>query len=459
MSQVHARVACPTWLRCALAASALAGAALSAAAPARAQVHEDTLANGMRLLVKEDRRAPVAVSMLCYRAGSMDEVSGTTGVAHVLEHMMFKGTRAHPPGDFSRTVARAGGRDNAFTSRDATCYHQQLQVAHLPLAFELEADRMANLTLSEEEFAREIKVVMEERRLRTEDQPRALLYESLLATAYRQHPYRTPILGWMDDLENMRVEDARAWYRAWYAPNNATLVVVGDVDARQVFDLAQRWFGPIPARALPARRSYAEPPQRGARRATLAATAELPYLMMAWHVPVLRDPAQDWEPYALWVLASALDGYEAARLPRALVRESRLAVSVSAGYDAIGRGPGLFVVSGAPAPGRSADELEAAIQGALRSIAQQGIAAQELVRIQAQAIAGEVFQRDSMFAQAMQIGRAHNAGLPADSAELMLRKLEAVTADQVQAVARKYFVGDNLTVATLRPQPLAAVGR
>lgn len=372
---------------------------------------------------------------------------------------MFKGTRTRAPEEFARIIARAGGRHNAFTSRDATAYHQQLQAAQLPVALELEADRMSDLTLSGEEFAREIKVVMEERRLRTEDQPRALLYESLLATAYRQHPYRTPIVGWMGDLENMRVEDARAWYRAWYAPNNATLVVVGDVDARQVFDLAQRWFGSVPARALPARRSYAEPPQRGARRAALAATAELPYLMMAWHVPVLRDPAQDWEPYALWVLAAALDGYDAARLPRALVRESRLAVSVSAGYDAIGRGPGLFVVSGAPAPGRSADELEAAIHGALRAVAEQGITAQELERIKVQAVAGEVFQRDSMFAQAMQIGRADNAGLPADSADLMLRKLEAVTADQVQAVARKYFVEDNLTVATLRPQPLAAAGR
>ena len=436
-----------------------AASALGVIGPACAQLHEHTLDNGMKILVKEDRRAPVAVSMVWYRAGSMDEVSGTTGVAHVLEHMMFKGTRTLAPGQFSRTIARAGGRDNAFTSRDGTVYHEQLHVSQLPLALELEADRMANLVLSEEEFEREIKVVMEERRLRTDDQPRSLLYESLLATVYRQHPYRTPIIGWMDDLENMRVEDARAWYRTWYAPNNATLVVVGDVDARQVFEQAQRWFGSMPARALPERRSYAEPAQRGARRATLGAPAELPYLMLAWHVPVLRDVEHDWEPYALWVLAAALDGNEAARLPRALVRESRLAVSVDAEYDAVSRGSGLFVVSAAPAPGRSLDELEAAIRQQLRVIAEHGVSAEELERTKVQAVASDVFQGDSMYAQAMQVGRAHNAGLPADSAALQLRRLQEVTAAQVQAVAREYFGEDNLTVATLQPQPLAAVAQ
>jgi len=430
--------------------------ALAAIVPARAQLHEHTLDNGMKILVKEDHRAPVVVSMVWYRAGSVDETSGTTGVAHVLEHMMFKGTRALAPGQFSKTIARAGGRSNAFTSRDATAYHQQLHASRLSLVLELEADRMANLVLAEEEFAQEIKVVMEERRLRTEDQPRSLLYESLFAMAYRQHPYRTPIIGWMDDLENMRVEDARAWYRAWYAPNNATLVVVGDVDAREVFEQARRWFGAIPAHGLPERRTPVEPPQRGVRRAVLGAPAELPHLLMGWHVPVVRALEEEWEPFALWILAAALDGSEAARLARTLVRESRVAVSASAGYDAVGRGPGLFVLSAAPAPGRSLDELEAALREQLRAIAEQGLTARELERTKVQAVASEVFQRDSMFAQALEIGRTHNAGLPPDSAGRHLRKLEEVTAAQVQAVARKYLVDDNLTVVTLKPQPLAA---
>jgi len=431
-------------------------AAVGLAAPATAELQRRRLDNGMEIIVKEDHRAPVVASMVWYRAGSMDEVSGTTGVAHVLEHMMFKGTRELAPGQFSRTIARAGGRDNAFTSRDATAYHQQLHVAQLPLALKLEADRMANLALAEAEFAREIKVVMEERRLRTEDQPRSLLYESFLATAYQQHPYRTPILGWMGDLENMSVEDARAWYRAWYAPNNASLIVVGDVKAQDVFEQAQHWFGSIPPRALPERRVQAEPPQRGIRRAVVGAPAELPYLLMGWHVPALRDLEHDWEPYALWVLAAALDGNEAARLPRLLVRESRVAVSAGAGYDAVNRGPGLFVLSGTPAPGRTVDELEAALREQLRAVAERGITPEELERTRVQAVAAQVFQRDSMFAQAMQLGRLHNAGLPPDGTELQVRKLEEVTAEQVQAVARKYFTDDNLTVATLKPQPLAA---
>src|SRR5581483_7432355 len=203
--------------------------------PAHAALFEGRLDNGLQVLVKEDHRSPVVVSMVWYRAGSMDESTGTTGVAHVLEHMMFKGTTDIAPGEFSKMIARAGGRDNAFTNRDTTVYHQQLHKSQLALALRLEADRMANLLLPKEEFDKEIRVVMEERRLRTEDQPRSLLYEQFMATAYQAHPYRTPVIGWMKDLENMTVQDARDWYRRWYTPANATLVVVGDVDAQEVF--------------------------------------------------------------------------------------------------------------------------------------------------------------------------------------------------------------------------------
>ncbi len=239
---------------------------LCCSTPLQAQVQEHVLGNGMKILVKEDHRAPVVTSMVWYRAGSMDEVNGSTGVAHVLEHMMFKGTKEVGPGEFSRIVARAGGRENAFTTKDSTVYHEQLHKSQLPLALRLEADRMANLLLSEEQFAREIKVVMEERRLRTDDQPKALLYEVFMATAYQVHPYRTPVVGWMTDLESMRVEDARDWHRRWYAPNNATLVVVGDVSAAEVFAEAERQFGPIAARPLPPRKPQTEPAQRGIKR-------------------------------------------------------------------------------------------------------------------------------------------------------------------------------------------------
>ncbi len=426
---------------------------------ALAAVQEHRLANGMQILVKEDHRAPVVVSMVWYRAGSMDEVTGHTGLAHVLEHMMFKGTRDIPPGEFSRTIARAGGRDNAFTNRDATAYHQQLHKSQLPLALRLEADRMANLMLSDEEFAKEIRVVMEERRMRTDDQPRARLYEAFMAATYAAFPYRTPVVGWMRDLENMTAEDARGWYRAWYAPNNATLVVVGDVDAAAVFAEAEKSFGAIPARALPLRKQQAEPVQRGPRRVTVAAPAELPFLLMGWHVPSLRDVERDVDPYALYLLAAILDGSDAARLPRTVVREQRVAVSVDAGYDPVNRGPGLFVLSAVPAAGRPVEELEAALRAELRRIAEQGVTDEELQRGKVQAVALQVFQRDSMFGQAMQIGVLNNAGLPPDSIDEQVRRLQQVTAAQVQEVAKKYFGDDDLTVAVLRPEPLPAGAR
>jgi zinc protease len=216
------------------------GLTLVMLAPVRAEVLEQTLPNGLKVIVKTDRRAPVVVSQVWYRAGSMDETYGTTGVAHVLEHMMFKGTKEVPAGEFSKRIAAAGGRENAFTARDHTAYFQTLQKDRLELALKLEADRMANLTLSAEDYAKEINVVMEERRMRTEDDPQAKLSEALMATAYQSHPYRHPVIGWMDDLKNMTVADARRWYATWYAPNNATLVVAGDVDPTLVFAWARQ---------------------------------------------------------------------------------------------------------------------------------------------------------------------------------------------------------------------------
>jgi zinc protease len=314
---------------------------------------------------------------------------------------------------------------------------------------------MANLQLTEVEFAKEIKVVMEERRMRTDDQPRSLLYERLLATAWEVYPYRTPVVGWMNDLENMRVDDARDWYRQWYAPNNATLVVVGDVSAQEVVREAQRCFGPIPARALPARKPMLEPAQSGIRRVTLKAPAQLPYLLMAWHVPRLEAGDGDRDAYALWTLSALLDGGQAARLPRELVRGSRVAVSAGASYDAINRGPSLFVLKASPSPGKTVQDTEAALRGQLRRIAQEGVGEDELARVRAQVVAGQVYRLDSMFSQAMQIGVLDNAGLPLDFVQTQVKRLQEVTAAQVQDVARRYFVDDSLTVAVLDPQPVA----
>lgn len=422
-----------------------------------ATVQEYKLANGMKVIVKEDHRAPVVVSQVWYRAGSMDEFNGTTGVAHVLEHMMFKGTKAVPAGEFSKRIAVAGGRENAFTGRDYTAYFQQLQKTKLELSMKLESDRMRNLVITPKEFAKEIKVVMEERRLRTEDKPQALVYETLMATAYQSHPYHHPIVGWMSDLENMTADDARDWYRRWYAPNNAALVVVGDVKPQEVLKLAERYFGKIRSVALPQRKPQTEPDQRGIKRVTVKAPAKLPYLAMGYHTPTLRDPGNDLEPYALEVLAGVLDGHASARLNQALVREQQIAVSTGAGYDLISRGPSMFILDGAPAEGNSVAELEAAIREQIDKIKRDGVTEEELQRVKAQVIAAQVYQRDSMFYQAMLIGEVETAGLPLNTLETRLEKLKTVTAGQVQEVARKYLVDDRLTVAVLDPQPLDGV--
>ena len=419
--------------------------------------NEYALGNGLKLVVKEDHRSPVVISQIWYKAGSIDELNGATGVAHVLEHMMFKGTKKVPGGEFSRRIAAAGGRENAFTSRDYTAYFQQLQKSRLPLAMELESDRMRNLVLTEDEFAKEIKVVMEERRLRTDDQPRALVHEKMTATAYQSHPYRRPVIGWMNDLENMNVSDAKEWYDRWYTPNNAVLVVVGDVNPKEVFVLAQKYYGQIKSRPLlplDKRKPQTEPLQVGIKRITVKAPARLPYLAMGYHAPVLRNPATDWEPYALEMLAGVMDGNESARLNKELVRERRIASSAGAGYDSTARGPGMFYLDGTPSEGRTVADLEAALRGEVEKLVRDGVTEEELARVKAQVVAGHVFQLDSMAYQAMQIGQLESIGLSYRDVDTMLKKLQAVTAEQVRDVAKKYLKDDSLTVAILDPQPL-----
>jgi zinc protease len=415
---------------------------------------EHTLANGLRVIVKTDRRAPVVVSMVWYKVGSVDEVNGVTGVAHVLEHMLFKGTKELPTGDFSKIVAAAGGRDNAFTSRDYTGYFQTIQKSQLPLMMKLEADRMVNALIAPEEFVKEIKVVMEERRWRTDDRPHSLLYEQLMATALRAHPYRNPVVGWMNDLENMSAEDARAFYDRWYAPNNATVVVVGDVSPEEVFKLAEQHFGPLKSKPLPPRKPQDEPEQTGIKRISVKAPAERPYVAMMYRAPKLRDAEKDWEPYALNMLASVLDGNAAARFDRELVRGSQIASGADASYDGVGRGPGFFYLSGTPSAGRTVEELEQALRREVRKIVDDGVTEDELKRIKSQVIASRVYELDSMFAQARRIGSIEMAGLSHKQLDLMTEKFRAVTAEQVREVARKYLIDDALTVAYLDPQPV-----
>jgi zinc protease len=422
---------------------------------AQAEVFERTLANGLKVIVKEDHRAPVVVQQVWYKVGSMDESTGTTGIAHALEHMMFKGTKAVPAGEFSKRIAAAGGRENAFTNTDYTAYFQQLDKSKLPLAMKLESDRMQNLDLTAKEFDKEIKVVMEERRMRTDDDPQSLMNEIMMATIYEEHPYHNPVIGWMSDLQKLTVYDAKVWYNRWYAPNNATLVIVGDVKPDQVFSLAQRYYGPIPKHTLPVRRNYSEPKQIGIKRLVVKAPAELPQLEMAYHTPVLRDPKQDWKPYALDMLAGVLDGNESARLNQHLVREQQVASAAGAGYDSTSRGPSLFTLYATPSTGKTVQDVETALREQIALLVKDGVNEDELKRVKAQVMAGEVYKRDSVFYQAMQIGQLESVGLGYQAIPVMLEKLQAVTAEQVQQVAKEFLQDDNLTVAVLDPQPLS----
>jgi zinc protease len=420
------------------------------------KVQELVLDNGLKVVVKEDHRAPVVTSQVWYRVGSSFEHGGLTGVSHVLEHMMFKGTEQHPAGEFSRIVAENGGDENAFTSRDYTAYYQNLAKDRLPIAFELEADRMRNLSLPPEEFAKELAVVQEERRLRTDDDPEALTSERFEAVAYAASPYRNPVIGWEGDLDDLTVEDLRDWYRQWYAPNNATLVVVGDVDAQSVFDLARKYFGPLHSEPVAAVKHRPEPPQPGEQRIQVKAPAKEPYLLMGYKSTNLaQSGTEDWEPYALEMLASVLDSGGSTRLSRELVRGSQIAADAGASYSAFTRLPGMVLLDGTPAKGHSVAELEQALLAQVQRLKDEPVDAAELERIRTGLIANKVYELDSVSGQAMQIGMLESIGLGWPLLDQYVDKLNAITPAQIQAVARKYLTTDHLTVAVLDPQPLA----
>lgn len=422
---------------------------------AGATAQERTLPNGLKVLVKEDRRAPTVVHLIAYRAGSVDEVNGRTGVAHALEHMMFKGTRTVPSGEFSRRVAAMGGRENAFTTRDYTGYFQQIPSARLSEVMGLEADRMSNLVLSAEAFATEREVVIEERRLRTEDRARARVFEQLMALAFTASPYRQPVIGWMSDLQSMTTADLEDWYRTWYVPGNATLVVVGDVSAPEVFALAERHYGAIAPRGLPPRKPQDEPAQTGIRSAVVKAPAETAYLLMAFRVPKLDRIDGPIEPFALEMLSEVLAGDENGRFTRELVRRQRVADSAGAGYGLTSRGPGMFTLSGVPAAGRSITELQQALREQIARVAAEGVDERELERIRIGYVASRIYQRDSLMSQAMELAGMEMAGFSHGDADRLLERVRAVTSEDVKAVAARFFGDDGLSVVTLDPQPLS----
>lgn len=432
----------------ALCLPSLAGAS---SAPA---THEFRLDNGLKLIVREDHRAPVVVSQLWYKVGSSYETPGKTGLSHALEHMMFKGSAKLGPGESSRVLRELGAEENAFTSDDYTAYYQVLASDRLSVAFELEADRLASLRLPPEEFKREIEVIKEERRLRTEDNPSAKAYERFQALAFPASGYHTPTIGWMADLERMTVEELRAWYETWYVPNNATLVVVGDVVPSEVHALAQRYFGSIAQRPLPAAQIPLELSTPGERLLTLHLPTQLPSLMMGFNVPGLATSKNPREVHALRLIGALLDGGYSARLPSRLERGEELVSGAGSSYDAYTRGDSLFVLSATPnvQKGKTLGEVEDGLWRQLDDLKNTPPTSEELARVRAQVIAGLVYERDSVTSQATTIGQLETVGLSWHLMDDELADLSAVTPADIQQAARTYFTRDRVSVTHILPE-------
>ena len=419
-----------------------------------APVSEFMLDNGMKILVKQDKRAPIAALYVWYKVGGSYEQEGSTGLSHMLEHMMFKGTEKHPTGEFNRILAENGAQDNAFTSQDYTAYYEIIATDRLEVAMALEADRMRGVLLPPEEFEKELEVVKEERRWRTEDKPTSMTYEQFQAAAFVNSPYRTPVVGWMDDLDNMKVEDARAWYQKWYAPNNATLVVVGDVEPDAIHEMAKKHFSTIKKSEIVKVKPQKEVKQLGMRSIKIKLPAEVPYMIMGYKTPGIVDAKEKWEPYALEVLASILTGGDSARLISKLVRGQEIASSVSASYDGYGRLPDLFTFSATPVKSSDVASVKKAIEAEIEAIKTTVVSKNELDRVKAQTIAGEVYEQDSISHQATLLGFMETVGLGHKLIDKYVENILAVTPEQVQTVAKKYLIEDQMTFAELIPQPI-----
>ncbi len=422
------------------------------------RAEEFSLHNGLRVIVQVDHRAPVVVVQVWYKVGGSYELDGATGVSHALEHMMFKRTRHLVTGEYSKRIAASGGQENAFTTADYTTYYEERAAGDVDQALALEAERMQSLELDPVEFANEIKVIREERRLRTEDNAQAMAMEAIQAHTWQTSPYRQPVIGWSADIAQMKLTELRRWYKRYYAPNNAILVVVGDVTVAAIKEMAQTHFGAMPAHKPVVLKTRPEVVQSGLKRLTITSPKlRLPRLVMNYKVPGLTQvgkadpPVAAWEIYALYVLAATLDGGASARFERELVRGQEIALGANATYTGAARLPDLFTLEGEPREGISLEQLEAALKAQLEAVQNTPPTAKELARIKTGVVADAVYQQDSLFGQAMRIGGLAVIGLDWHLEEQYVANIQAVTSAQVQAVARKYFKDDSATIAYLTP--------
>ena len=428
-----------------------------AAAHSKNMGEERRLDNGLKIIVQPDNRAPIVNSQIWYKVGSAHERNGITGISHALEHMMFKATKTSESGAFSRLVSERGGSENAFTSTDFTAYYQQWAPENLEISFKMEADRMRNLVFESSEFVHEKAVVLEERSLRVDDRPISMAYEMLKANAFLTSPYRNPVIGWRTDIEELTITDLERWYDRYYHPNNATIVVVGDVTADYVFDLAEKHFGGIPMGVIPSEKTRPEVKQSGRKSIEFSSIkAKVPHVVLGYKVPSYKQALgdseiEDWEPFALEVLAAVLGGFNGARLESSVVRKLKLATSASVSYSWATLLPDLFTISAIPKSGISIERLEKALREELSNLIKNPPDNRELKKVIAQTLSGATFQLDSIAYRAMLIGTLESVGLNWKLNTDYVDNIKAITAEQVAQVAQKYFVPDLETTVRLLP--------
>lgn len=412
-------------------------------------VTKTRLDNGLNVMLMENHIAPVVTFQIWYHAGSRKDTWGNTGLAHVFEHMMFKGTKKYSGEEFTRLIHSQGGNFNAFTSYDFAGYFENMMADRIDIAMKLEADRMQNLVLSAEEFQTEVKVVMEERRMRVEDNPQAYLFEQTQAVAFQTQPYHWPIIGWMDDLKRLTIEDMQRHYDLYYRPSNAFIVAVGDFQTDQMKAKIRKWFDNIPAKEQPPLIKYQDPPQRGERRVKVHSYAELPYIMIGYHVPNLGNNQDD--AYVLEVIAAILSAGKSSRLYKNLVLEDQLALSATARNSLLSVDPNLFSLAAEPLPDITPDRLENALISQLERLKTEPVPEIELQKAKNQLETSFIYGQDSAFSQGLLLARYEIATRWEDIRNYV-PAIRKVNAAMIQRVARKYFVKENSTVGILYPK-------
>ena len=414
----------------------------------REQVSETVLPNGLKVIFLENHKAPLTTFQVCYRVGSRNEAWGKTGLSHMLEHMMFKGTKTVGPEQFSRIIQENGGNNNAFTTHDYTAYFANISADRVQVVMDLEADRMKNLVLREEDFSTERMVVMEERRLRTEDDPPSLLAEQLGATAFQEQPYHWPVIGWMEDIKRFTLEDLKRYYQTYYNPVNAFLVVVGDFKKEDLLPRIEKTFGSIPRGAPPNQEKDIDPKQIGERRILVKKEAQLPSLVMGYHVPNLLQP----DSYVLEVIAALLSGGKSSRFYQNLVQDKQLVLEADAEHALLSRDPDLFYISANSLPGKEVAEVEKALNLEIERLQKEPVEKRELEKVKNQLESSFIYSQDSLFVQAMLLAK-HEVALSWKAIDEYLPSVRKVTPEDIQRVARKYLIPDNRTVGILVPLP------